>query len=339
MSDNDSCEKNPAILVEVTRGKIVECRHRGSIVAVDTSGTKVFSIGDGEQLCYMRSTIKPFQSIPLLEFGVVDQYGITDEELAVICGSHIGEPYHVRLVHSILEKAGLSPEYLKCGTHEPFEPEILQDLLSRGESVNQMNHNCSGNHAGMLLLTKALGYDLATYDAPSSPVQTLYLHIMTEMLNLKNQEIQIDVDNCNVPAIAIPLRKIALAYALLGTPFGQPSTREQALQHITKAMTRFPYAVGGLRSFQTALMEHTNGQFIAKIGADGILCIAAREKAIGIAIKIESGVYQAAQACAVGVLKKMGMITESVLNDLDAFYRRPVLSTSGKIVGRFQVVM
>ena len=45
---------NP-VCVEVTRGNLVESRHRGSVVVVDGDGRVVFSQGDIEQGVFPRS--------------------------------------------------------------------------------------------------------------------------------------------------------------------------------------------------------------------------------------------------------------------------------------------
>src|SRR5437762_1858306 len=109
-----------APLVEVNRGSITESRHRGHIAAVDGAGNLIVSLGDPETVTYLRSSAKPFQSIPLVAFGAADRFGFTEEEIAMACASHNGEPIHVVLVESMLKKIGLDASALKCGVHEPY---------------------------------------------------------------------------------------------------------------------------------------------------------------------------------------------------------------------------
>ena len=62
---------NP-ILVEVTRGPLVESVHRGSIAVCDAAGKIVFSLGDLETPIYPRSSLKPIQTLPLIESGAAE---------------------------------------------------------------------------------------------------------------------------------------------------------------------------------------------------------------------------------------------------------------------------
>ncbi|PLU73090.1 hypothetical protein BMJ21_07165, partial [Sinorhizobium medicae] len=55
---------NP-VLVEVTRGNLVESRHRGMIVAVDAEGKTLFSLGEADARIFPRSACKAMQALPL----------------------------------------------------------------------------------------------------------------------------------------------------------------------------------------------------------------------------------------------------------------------------------
>jgi len=107
-------------LVEVMRGGRVESEHRGAIAVVDANGVLIAHSGDVGLISYLRSSAKPFQLLPLVESGAADRLGFTDAELAVIAGSHSGEPRHVAAVQSILHKIGLGEDALQCGIHVPF---------------------------------------------------------------------------------------------------------------------------------------------------------------------------------------------------------------------------
>src|SRR3712207_6194661 len=94
---------NP-ILVEVTRGDMVESRHRGAVAVIDGSGTMVLAIGDIEAPVYPRSAIKPLQALALVETGAADAFDVTDAEIALACASHGGEPQHVEAVERWLAR-------------------------------------------------------------------------------------------------------------------------------------------------------------------------------------------------------------------------------------------
>ena len=88
------------ILVEVTRGGMVESVHRGRACIVDSDGRVLAQWGDIESPVYPRSAVKAIQAIPLLETGAFDAYGLGDQELALACSSHNGELRHTRLAQA-----------------------------------------------------------------------------------------------------------------------------------------------------------------------------------------------------------------------------------------------
>src|SRR5258705_8470925 len=120
-------------LVEVTRGAITESRHRGHVVAIEPDATIVSYLGAPENVTFLRSSAKPFQTLPLLISGAADHFGFSDREVALACASHSGEPIHTEIVASMLRKIGLGPDALKCVTHEPFIPEVARSLLDQNE--------------------------------------------------------------------------------------------------------------------------------------------------------------------------------------------------------------
>ncbi len=61
------------MVVEVTRGDMVESRHRAAVAVVDADGKVVRAWGDIERPVYGRSAIKPLQALPLIESGAADK--------------------------------------------------------------------------------------------------------------------------------------------------------------------------------------------------------------------------------------------------------------------------
>ena len=104
--------KNP-IMVEVTRGTMVESQHRVHAVVCDVLGNIVHSWGDLDLSIYPRSAIKPMQALPLLETGAADAVSVSEAEIAFACASHNGENHHVKLTNNWLERLGLDPLWAK----------------------------------------------------------------------------------------------------------------------------------------------------------------------------------------------------------------------------------
>src|ERR1041385_7546879 len=95
-------ERNPAVLVEVTRGPIVESVHYGVVAVADVEGHLLAWAGNHGVVTYYRSACKPLQAVPLVESGAADHFGLTEAEIAIVCGSHGGESIHVETVMGIL---------------------------------------------------------------------------------------------------------------------------------------------------------------------------------------------------------------------------------------------
>src|SRR5437868_530876 len=151
-------ERNPAVLVEVTRGAIVESVHYGAVAVADVDGNLVAWARNPGLVTYYRSASKPLQAIALVESGGADHFGLTDAEIAITCGSHGGESIHVDAVASILEKIGVGADALACGTHVPLSPMAARELRQHGGSPSVLQSNCSGKHAGMLALARFHGW-------------------------------------------------------------------------------------------------------------------------------------------------------------------------------------
>src|SRR6185369_10147036 len=196
-------------LVEVKRGAITESRHRGHIVAVEPGGNIIASLGAPHNVTFPRSSAKPFQALPLLLTGAAERFGFTDEEVALACASHNGEPIHTKIVASMLKKIGLGPEALNCGVHEPYSPTAAAHLKASGESPNVLHNNCSGKHAGMLAVAKHLGAPLETYNLPENPVQLAVGHAISQFSGIAVEDMAVGIDGCGVPVFGITMKDMA----------------------------------------------------------------------------------------------------------------------------------
>src|SRR5690606_18739201 len=139
---------NP-VLVEVTRGDVIESRHRGAVCVVDGDGAMVLELGDVDAPVFPRSAVKAIQALPLIESGAADRFAFSDADIALACASHSGEPAHAKRAAAMLAKAGLGEHDLECGSHWPAE-EAARSLAREGRVPTQLHNNCSGKHAGFL---------------------------------------------------------------------------------------------------------------------------------------------------------------------------------------------
>src|SRR3982751_685095 len=131
---------NP-FLVEATRGGVRESAHRGAVAVIDADGRRVVALGDVEHAVFPRSAIKLLQAIPVVESGAADRLELDDQELAIACASHNGEPAHVAVVERTLAKAGVDVSALECGTHWPRVAAVAHALAAEHREPSALHNN------------------------------------------------------------------------------------------------------------------------------------------------------------------------------------------------------
>jgi L-asparaginase II len=328
-------------LVEVTRGAITESRHRGHVVAVEPDGTIVAHLGAPETVTFLRSSAKPHQAIPLITSGAADRFGFTEREIALACASHSGEPMHTEVAASMLKKIGLGPEALKCGTHEPFSPEVTQELRARGEAPNVLQNNCSGKHAGMLALALHLSAPTETYDEPSNPVQLAIGKVISQFSDIAVEDISVGVDGCGVPVFGVTVKAMALMYArLVSPPIEFDEKTKAACARIVSAMTTYPELIGGsTERLDTEMMRAAAGRLISKVGAEGVYTVGVLPcddwpRGFGLALKIEDGDdHRARPPVVIEALRQLGVLVDESLEAVSRYAFFPVLNRRGDVVG------
>jgi L-asparaginase len=244
----------------------------------------------------MRSALKPFQALAVTSTGVMQRYDLTDKDLAVICGSHQGNIEQARQVFNILWRADIDPRSLQCPI--PVGKE------------NPLQHNCSGKHAGMLAVCQQRNWPLDTYLHRSNPVQKLILKKIGELLGMPGDEFIGAKDDCGAPTYLMQLGQMACLYAQLA------SGSHLDLERIVRAMTNYPSMVAGKGSFDTELVNLTQGILVSKSGAEGIQCVGNMDQGMGLAIKVIDGAKRAKYSAAVSILRQMGWITPTVADTL-----------------------
>jgi L-asparaginase II len=328
-------------LVEVRRGSITESRHRGHIAAVDGDDQVVAHLGVPETLTYLRSSAKPFQSLPLVASGAADHFNFTEQEVAISCASHNGEPIHTETVAGMLRKIGLTESALKCGVHEPFSAEEAARLRERGERPNVLHNNCSGKHTGMLALALYLGAPVETYDQPANPVQLMIGRTIEQFSGVLLEDIAVGVDGCGAPVFGVTVRAMALMYArLVLPPVDWPTETRTAAQRIVSAMISYPEMIGGrAERLDTVLMRACRGGLVSKVGAEGVYTAGVLPcerwpRGLGLAFKIEDGEDRRARPTVViEALRQLGVLEDEALGELAPYRSFEIRNHRGDLVG------
>ena len=316
------------------RGGLVESVHRGRYAVVDPNGEGLDVLGDTEGYAYARSSAKPLQALPLVFSGAADTFGFTNEEIAVACASHNGEPRHLAAVRSILRRVGLSEADLQNGFHPPMYAPSADRLLKTGEGPRAIHGNCSGKHAGMLAVCVHAGWDPAGYRDPDGPLQRLILRTVATVCGVEPGDVKLAGDGCGVPVFALPLEGLALGFARLaaGGAEGFPDDLSEALRRVRDAIREHPYMVAGTGRLDTKLMEGTN--LIAKSGAEAVFAAASTTEPFwGMALKVSDGAGRALAPAVVGALARQGVRVPEGLAS------RPVTDLRGETVGEISPLL
>ncbi|MEA2344901.1 MAG: hypothetical protein QOF63_3070 [Thermoanaerobaculia bacterium] len=341
------------VLARVYRGDQIESFHTGSIAIVDSLGRLLAYTGEPGLRTCLRSAAKPFQAIPLLEYGGVDEYELSSEEIALTCGSHGGEPLHVATAAALLRKGEFDESDLLCGAHVPYDEKAAAELRAAGDEPSALHNNCSGKHAGMLLATQVMDVPSNDYIDAEHPLQETMRATLGDFADLDPEEIPTAVDGCGVPAFFLSLQRTAFAYARLMASTqtgiaGELQRYNASAAEVVNAMTAFPQYVAGAWSMTTPLMQAFGGELLAKEGAEGLYAMAmapslvgaltgrlrvADDVAVGIALKIHDGsMVRGRNPVILKTLEILGADVSSA-PELQPFRRQQVFNVAGKIVG------
>jgi L-asparaginase II len=291
------------IVVEVRRNGVVEAVHRVHAVAV-RGGEVVASAGDPKRVCFMRSSSKPLQALPLVRA----RDDVAEDDLAIACASHRDTPEQVAAARALLARAEATEDDLELG---------LQD----GRPPERIHNNCAGNHAGMLALCRARGWPTQGYRLPEHPVQQACLDVHAEAAEVRADELGTGTDGCGIVTFALTLERMAHAFSRLESlPGGD---------RVAAAMRARPDLVGGPDGADYLLMRDAPG-WLAKGGAEGLLC-AAGPDGTGVALKTEDGTSRGHAPALAAFLAGLGV-------DLRELATRPVLNTRGERVGEITAV-
>ncbi|MDP1546616.1 MAG: asparaginase [Anaerolineales bacterium] len=338
----------PQPLLELTRGSVTESTHYGHIAIVDSNGRLLHSHGDPHTVAFLRSSAKPFQTLPFVEQGGVEHFHYTPSELALSCASHETSQLHLDTVQGMQLKVGIRESDLQCGPHLPGDAQKLREVIKYDIQPTSNFNNCSGKHTTMLAFAKMRGLPLETYLDPAHPIQQGILKTFSEMSGIEEQKIELGIDGCSAPNFAMPLVNAALGMARLCDPRGLNEARAIACEKITSAMTAHPEMISNFGEFDCELMKVGAGKIVTKRGAEGfqivgVLPAVVGDHGIGIAFKVTDGdasrmndeLERSARvrpAVTLEILKQLGALNEAQLKALARFGPHKILKNYAGIV-------
>ena len=261
--------------VVVRRGPAVEAVHLVHAVAV-RDGEIVAAAGDPGLVCYLRSSAKPLQALPLARA----RDDLEERDLAIASASHMALPDQLEAVRALLAKAPAAEDELECGF----------------EDGSRLRHNCSGKHAGMLALCRARGWPSGGYRLAGHPVQLAMLAEIAAAAEVDPETLPTAVDGCGVITFALSLERMAHAWSRL--------ERINGGAPVAAAMRAHPELVRGPGEPDTVAMQRLEG-WTAKGGAEGLLC-ACGPDGLGLAFKVADGSGRAVGPALASFLAELG---------------------------------
>jgi L-asparaginase II len=297
-----------AVVIEVTRGPVVESRHEGIAAVIKADGTIVASWGDIDTPILPRSANKPIQAMAFVESGAVERFGLGNEHIALSCASHNGEPRHVETVRTWLAKVGLGEGDLECGTHAPRLPQTVEALLRANAVPTAAFNNCSGKHSGFLTTAVQYGETTKGYITYDHPVQRRLRDVMSDLCGTDAHAFPHGTDGCGIPTLATPLKSLARAMASMADPSRLSNKHAEAATSIRAAMNAEPFMVAGSGRFCTRINGALPGVAQVKTGAEGVFCAMLPTLGLGVAIKMWDGAGRASEVAMAALLDHLGVL-------------------------------
>ncbi len=324
--------RNP-VVIEVTRGPVVESRHEGIAAVVKPDGSVVAAWGDIDTPVLPRSANKPIQAMAFVESGAVERFGLRDEHIALACASHSGEKRHVETVRAWLGRIGLSEDDLECGVHPPRLQSTIEALVREGATATPAFNNCSGKHSGFLSTAVAYGEPTRGYIKYDHPVQRRLREVMSDLCGVDAGDFPYGTDGCGIPTLATPLKRLAQAMASMAEPSRLSDRHAEAAARIRAAMNAEPFMVAGTGRFCTRINEALPGVAQVKTGAEGVFCGMLPTLGVGIAIKMWDGAARASEIAMATLLAHLGVLPAAQKDEL---LHPPVRNVVGLLVGEMR---
>ena len=324
-------------MIELTRNGISECMHFGALAVTDTDDKLIAHAGNPNWLCFTRSTLKALQALPLMQSGGATQFGFTSKELALMCASHNGEDMHVEQVTSILKKSNTTYKQMRCGCHVPYRFSFNDLPLPEGFEYDERHHNCSGKHSGFLAYCSLHSLPTETYTELDHPLQLAVRKAVAEVAGLDSKAMAWGIDGCSAPNFAMPLSNLAQAYARVAQP---ESNNEYgaSLKLLGEAMSAHPELVSGTGRSDADFMRVGRGDWVTKVGADGVQVIASRARGQALAIKIADGNKPALFAASIEALEQLGWLDAEQREALKPWRAAALKNIKGADVGERQSI-
>ena len=322
--------------VSVRRGGAEESLHLVDVALCDGDGIVVMGLGEVERLVFPRSAMKPLQALALAERMTSLDPGLrlTPSELSLICASHNGQIEHVEGARALLERFGLSPDLLSCGSQWSGDKPTMIEQARSMSAPERIHNNCSGKHSGMLVLGSLMGADPAGYADLSHPVQQAILGTLEFMTGIDITQFPSGIDGCGAPALSAPLGSWARGFAMFAGGGQMPDSRTAACARLRDGIAAAPQMIAGDRRMCSAVAAGFGSQITAKTGAEGVYAAAFHDYGLGLMVKARDGNGRASDAALGAVIHALGYDLPDAVRD---FTEPELRNWAGQTVGELRI--
>ena len=324
--------RSEPLSVLVNRNGFCESSHQIDVAVCGADGEVVLGLGNVERVIFPRSAMKPLQAIALLEVlqRSTGAEQISDSEVALICSSHNGEMLHVNAVRDLLGKFNFDIDELICGAHWSMDEETMVSQVRSLEAPHQVHNNCSGKHAGMMILSKLLSGKTVGYEKLSCDAQQRILGTLESMTGVDLMHYTTGLDGCGAPVFSAPLVNWARAFALFAGGGQLSDERAAACQRIRKCIASHPLYIAGADRSCSAVNAAYGEAITVKVGAEGVYSAAFHELGLGAMIKVRDGNKRGAEVALGAVIQALGYQMHDSLTD---FFKPTLRNWAGEVVG------
>jgi L-asparaginase II len=162
----------------------------------------------------------------------------------------------------------------------------------------------------MLAYCTMCGQPKGNYLEPQHPLQQAIRDSVAHFTGVPAERLVAGIDGCSAPNYAVPLAGLAHAYARLAS-FTPDPKYGNAGSRLADAMTEHPEMVSGEGRNDLAYMQAGRGDWVTKIGAEGVQAIGVRSRGLGIAIKVADGAKRGLHPAAVAALDQLGLLDDA----------------------------
>ena len=176
------------------------------------------------------------------------------------------------------------------------------------------------------------GLPTDSYTEVDHPLQQKIRQAVAHVAGLDEAALALGIDGCSAPNYAMPLSRLARSYARLARPESDGLYGE-SLQQLGQAMSAHPELVSGTDRNDADFMRVGRGDWVTKVGADGVQVVGSRSRGQALAIKIMDGNKTALFAATVEALDQLGWLDDAQRQALAPWRAQVLLNVAGSAVG------